>query len=263
MRNTPDDPALTDYEDRLSPAGAAPVDGAAEATARLDRALDKGAETGSSEPPPSAAEDMGPERKAPGKKRGPKPGAKSGKKRGRPVGSGKRAKPAPEPVAQPRGEPMKSRAEYQSEIDRLEREVEQLRDQHRAPTPEELQDITESLEGLIITGQMVMVNVIGAHAVLTDDQQEKLVRIWSKPMRRLQRFISEQMDSPTDEMPSWVIGTLQTLLVAAGTVAILWPNWRSYRDQQPVNETGQRTDVAAADLAGKTSLDFPRPRGAE
>lgn len=251
-RNDDDTKELSTYEHRLdNPDGGAP--NATEASARLERVAEGPAVT---EVTPE------PKRTYSGAKRGPKPGNKRGPKPGSKRGPKPRHRvPEPESAAKVSG--FKTRAAYESEIDALEAQISELRARSSAPSPEELAEMRDTLEGIVIFGQMALVQVVGHAAVLNDEQVDKLVRVWQRPYRKLMAWITTSLDVPGTEVPSWVIGVMYAIIALATSVAIVWPNWKMHRDGLPVDASGAIVrDVAALDDRRPVE-DFMRPRGVE
>ena len=248
MPKKPDDDAaaLAEYENRLEgPAGNRPADADA-AAERLEAASGMVPADDASAP-----DDTEPDARKPSKRRG----KKRGKYKRRSV-----AKPPAESSPSPSGKSYRTRADFEAEIARLEALVDDLEHRKAPPTPEELADIRETLEGLLIGAQFALTAVWGRAALLTDEQSATLVRIWTRPFRRLQRWLGEQVGAEGEPLPPWVSAALEVLFTSAATVAIFWPNWKRYRDGLPLDADGQPI-ATRPERSG--ARDFPRPRGAE
>lgn len=138
---------------------------------------------------------------------------------------------------------------------------------------EEIADLQYEIEGILITCQAVGRQKLGRHALLTEEQSLAIQRMWTRPFERALRFLAKRSDD--GRLPMWVLPAVQLSLALVGTVAVLFPNWMAYVDEQQaaakVNQAANVEHVVTeaepgagiGQAAELHELEFMRPRGAD
>lgn len=266
---------VTDLLRRIEDAGASDQ---SEITARLETASAGMLDTTDAEPIAPRGSEGRESGEEPSKKKGgwPKGRSRKGANAATPKGPRPRSQ-KPESGPAPEVRSFATKADLESQLAAAQERLAALeREQlisRSAVTDEELQDLREEINGIILTIQLVGRQKYGRHAILTEEQSLSLSRMWMRPAERALRLLARRTDD--GRLPGWVFPAIQLLLAGCGTIAVLWPNWTGYIDEQATiaGRNGQGTvrhvsDGGAAEAQPVSHVempvdDFPRPLGAQ